>query len=767
MSAPSPWPTEPQTRSSHAGSYDTGVDSGAELDLMKVLFGQKLLTIFLTLAGLGCGYLLFTKAEPVFSSTARVRVFQTRPMATGIDGGHVINAPPPLDTYAVLITSPSHVQAAVQTLVEGTAEEKLIGATDANAFGYVASGLSVRPSTASKEFLEFSFNGPNPADCPKVLGAVVTAFLKYLENSQQGDTEKAVTLIDDARKYLNEDLKVRQQKYNEFKAGAKLVFVGEKARNLHQERMTQIESARASFLIQESQIRSELDSIETALKQGASRETLLLMIDNANRVRGDQADSSGLTAASPAITLASQLLPLVFEEEKLLSSLGSEHPRVREVRRKIELTRAMFEQREPDADHADKSKTRADWLTVYIDSLRQGVKKIEKQRTDLDALFEKEQLSARNLANEENTDQTFRDEIDRTTRLFDTVLDQLQTLNLVKDNGTLKAEVISPPGYGWQAGPAYSKYLGGGAMVGWLIAVGISFLIESSHRGFRGLEDVSRRLGLPVLGTIPMIDQKPSRRELRSQRLDRMAICFHKPASFAAESYRSVRSTIMLGNFGQGIRVLQITSSEAGAGKSTMSANLAISVAQSGKRCLLIDADCRRPAQHKLFELSNDVGLSSIIQDTAELPEAIRSTDVERLDVLTSGPRPSNPSELLMAESFRNLLEKMREAYDFVIVDSPPVLAVTDACIISPHADGILFLTRLNRNSRVVSLRGLERLRMVGAKVIGIVLNAVSQQKSDYGLGRYQYGYRYGYVNEEYFREQPAAPLLNPSDTRS
>lgn len=740
---------------------------------MKVLFGHKLLTIFFTLVGLGCGYFLFTKAVPVYSSSARIRVFQTRPMAASIDATHVINAPPPLDTYSVLITSPSRLNAAVEQFkVENPEpEDTLIGATADTVQSYVASGLRVSPTSTSKEFLDFTFTGPYPSDCPKVLGAVVESFLKYLEDTQQSDTKKAIELIEDAKRYLDEDLKEKQKRYNEFKAGAKLVFVGEKAKNLHQDRMTQIENARATYLIQESQIRSELEALETALKNGASRETLLLMVENTNRVRGESASPAGMNTTSPTASLSSQLLPLVFEEEKLLSSLGSEHPRVREVRRKIELTRAMFEQREPNTEDVNKSNKPSDWLTVYIDSLRQGQEKIKQQLADLDKLFVAEQEAARELSTEENDDQTFRDDIDRTSRLFDTVLDQLQALNLVKESGTLKAELVSPPGYGWQVGPAYGKYLGGGAMVGWLIAVGLSFLIESSNRGFHGLDDVTRRLGLPVLGTIPLIDQKPSRRELRSKLIDRMAICFHKPASFAAEAYRSVRSAIMLGNFGQGIRILQVTSSEAGAGKSTMSTNLAITVAQSGKRCLLIDADCRRPAQHKMFGVTNDIGLSSVIQEKAEIPDAIRTTDVERLDLMTSGPRPSNPSELLMSEAFRNLLEKLRESYDFIVIDSPPVLAVTDAGIVSPHCDGVLFLTRLGRNSRVISVRGIERLRMVGAKVMGVALNAVSQEKSEYGLGRYQggyrYGYGYGYINEEYFREQPAPHSGKAADAKS
>lgn len=752
MSASSPWPTE---HSPQAHAHPPGpMELPSDIDLAKVLFGHKLVTLLLLMIGLGGGYYLFTQAKPIFSSSARVRVFQPRPMTTGLDGRLTINPAPQLETFAVLITSPTHLEGAVKNLKDGD----LLGARGNDMLGYVSSGLVVKESRTGKEFLEFTFDGPHPEDCPIVLNAVVNEFTKYLETSQEGDTKKAIKFIDDAKKLLDKDLHERQLDYNKFKADSKLLFTGEKARNVHQERLLQIESTRSSLLIQEAQLRAELDAIEAAIAQKVSRESLLLMIDTASRQRNDP------NSSSPTASLSSQLLPLIFEEEKLLQSLGSEHPRVREVRRKIELTRAMFENREPD-EEGGKGKPRADWLDIYVDSLRQGLKKLDQQKKDLDALFGNEQNASRELAEQENKDQAFRDDIDRVSRLFDSVLDQLQTLNLAKDNGTLKAEVVSPPAFGWQVGPAYARYLGGGAIVGWLLALILSFLIEASNRGFMSLEDVTRRLHLPVMGTIPLIEQKPVRRELRSKLVDRMAICHHKPASFASEAYRAVRSALFLGQHGNNLRVLQVTSSEAGAGKSTLAANLAISIAQSGKNCLLIDADCRRPTQHTLFGLNNDVGLTTVLKDAAELPDAIRQSDVPRLDLLTSGKRPSNPAELLMAEGFRNLLEKTRDMYDFVVIDTPPVLAVTDGSIISPNVDGVLFITRLGRNARVLCTRGLERLRMVNANVIGVVLNAVRLEQSEYGLGRYHYGYRYYGAGHEYFKDQPALPPESTATT--
>src|SRR5262249_28722871 len=149
---------------------------------------------------------------------------------------------------------------------------------------------------------------------------------------------------------------------------------------------------------------------------------------------------------------------------------------------------------------------------------------------------------------------------------------------------------------------------------------------------------------------------------------------------------------------GQGSQVIQVTSPSKGDGKSTMAANLAVSIAQSGKRVLVVDADFRRPRQHHIFGLAGRVGLATVMAGDAELSTAIPATPVPNLDVLPCGARPTNPAELLTLPRFAELLGELRGRYDFVIVDTPPLLAVSDPSVVAPRVDGVLLTIRVSKN---------------------------------------------------------------------
>src|SRR5262249_37049187 len=153
----------------------------------------------------------------------------------------------------------------------------------------------------------------------------------------------------------------------------------------------------------------------------------------------------------------------------------------------------------------------------------------------------------------------------------------------------------------------------------------------------------------------------------------------------------------------------------------TLAANLAVSIAQSGKRALLIDADFRRPRQHKIFGLSAQTGLCMALAGEAELADAVQECGVDGLSVLPCGPLPPNPAELLTAPRFKEMLDSLREAYDFVLVDTPPLLAVTDASVVAPRVDGVLLTIRVSKNGRPRAERAKEILNTLGANVFGVV----------------------------------------------
>ena len=306
--------------------------------------------------------------------------------------------------------------------------------------------------------------------------------------------------------------------------------------------------------------------------------------------------------------------------------------------------------------------------------------------------------------------------------------------------------------------------LGAGLVVGLLLGAGLAYLADASDKSFRGPDEIRRRLGLPLVGHIPHFKPEAEltrRREAGEATIDPMLVTHLRPKSINAESYRAVRTSLFFSTQGQGHRVIQVTSPNKGDGKSLLCSNLAITIAQSGKRVLLIDADCRRPRQHKVFNVSHDVGLVSVLLGTSMAHEAVQQTTIPGLDILPCGPIPPNPSELLVSPRFKEVLELFRGDYDFVLVDTPPVLAVTDPCVVAGKVDGLIVAIRLTRKGRPDAERAKEILMQVGANIFGIVVNGVAQTSTGvYTAQAYDYTYDYEEddpKNHEYYTEDEEA----------
>jgi capsular exopolysaccharide synthesis family protein len=202
---------------------------------------------------------------------------------------------------------------------------------------------------------------------------------------------------------------------------------------------------------------------------------------------------------------------------------------------------------------------------------------------------------------------------------------------------------------------------------------------------------------------------------------------------------------------GKGHQVIQVTSPNPGDGKSTLTANLAVAIAQSGKRVVLVDCDFRKPRVHKIFGVSPDIGLASVIAGDAELGRAIQPSAVPGLSLLPCGPRPANPAELLTSNRFQEVLDGLKGMFDFVLVDTPPLLAVSDPAVVAPRVDGVLLTVRITRKTRPAAERAREILGALGANVIGVVVNDLQTGKhaGGYGYGyRYSYDYGYGYADQ-------------------
>lgn len=220
----------------------------------------------------------------------------------------------------------------------------------------------------------------------------------------------------------------------------------------------------------------------------------------------------------------------------------------------------------------------------------------------------------------------------------------------------------------------------------------------------------------------------------------RHLIAVTNPKSPISEAYRTLRTNISFSAIDEELKVIMVTSAGPGEGKSTTVANLAATYAQNDKRTVLIELDLRKPTVHRTFKLSNRLGISHVLTKQASLEEVIQDTSVMNLSAITAGMIPPNPSELVGSKALGRIIEQLREQFDQVIIDTPPVLALTDAQLVSTYCDGVVLVAESGKVKRSALLDAKERLEMVKAKIIGVVINnAKRKAKDDY------YYYYYGH----------------------
>lgn len=212
----------------------------------------------------------------------------------------------------------------------------------------------------------------------------------------------------------------------------------------------------------------------------------------------------------------------------------------------------------------------------------------------------------------------------------------------------------------------------------------------------------------------------------------RAIITVDNPASVHAEAYRTLRTNVQWSSIESPLRTLLVTSAEQGAGKSTTAVNLAASFALMGKKTVIVDADMRRPSQHCYFNKSNRTGLSNLLKGQFTLSQTIQDTHIEGLSLLPSGTPPHNPAELLATQRMDEVLEELKQEYEFVLLDTTPVLAVTDAQVLGAKVDGVLFVLQCRSTKRDMAKKAIGQLEYMKSNVIGTVLNRIKKMKYSY-----------------------------------
>ncbi|MBL9135244.1 MAG: polysaccharide biosynthesis tyrosine autokinase [Verrucomicrobiales bacterium] len=283
------------------------------------------------------------------------------------------------------------------------------------------------------------------------------------------------------------------------------------------------------------------------------------------------------------------------------------------------------------------------------------------------------------------------------------------------------------------------------------VGLGLAFFVNYLDDSIKSQDDIENYLNLPFLGYVPNI---------KAGNLHERDLHAHlHPRSSAAESFRTLRAAISLAARADKMRVFGVTSSIPSEGKSLCASNFAIVTAQSGSKTVLVDADLRRPSVHKAFQIHAPVGLADYLQDPkVQLDDITHKSDVPNLDVIACGPIPANPSELLDTPQMEKLLGELRQRYDRVVIDCPPISAVSDPLVMGAKSDGILYVMKFKKIRREHARRSVQRIQDAGIQVVGVLLNDIDFE------GRDSYYYSYYYYQNQYYSHYRTEPTSKKSE---
>jgi capsular exopolysaccharide synthesis family protein len=406
------------------------------------------------------------------------------------------------------------------------------------------------------------------------------------------------------------------------------------------------------------------------------------------------------------------------EHDALAVKYGEQHPTMRTLAEEIEVLEAQL------AAEKREIISSAEFDVQQANAVEQGLRAAAREAHSAGLDLNLREIEYRRL----NHDR------DNKTKLYEIVLQRLTETDLTRmlkithvrvlDRALLPVAPVSPN---------FMKNVISALLAGLLLGLAAAFFVSRLDRSVRSLQSVEG-LGIEVLGVIPHLggpgprtkaDSESSPKHISPARSPGELIVVDEPMSPAAETFRMIRTNLTFMSPDDPLRSFVVTSALPFEGKTTIASNLAISLAQFGRSVLLVDSDLRRPRLHRVLEVDNDLGLSTLVEGRTSLRAALHKTKIDGLSVLTSGPIPHNPSELLHSAAFAQVKEDLSEHFDYVLFDSPPMGAVTDAAILAPQVDGVLLVVR------------------AGTSTLHAVSGARKQYR--YGAGSYTYRSAHGY----------------------
>lgn len=744
-----------------------GEDIG--FDFWGVLNRRKWLIFLGLVTGVALGYLYDIQTEKIYQSEAVIRIEPRNPMAFPISRSEAML--PETDNFARRHDRIINQEITVHNCLINNnlfVLDSLSDLPEDEAIAEVLANLEIEPEREDPYNFKLAFRSTDGNDSQTILNNLIETYRIELEEEYNDKSDQYVTLLKDVKHQFDTSYKNVVEQIRQMRGQITSPVVAENGRNIHQLRIQDL-SGRIdllkielnNYLASKERILEALNSGEEAMKEQiwilAQNKELALNSGSEQMLRSEYELSQKTAQAEIALNAAKM-------------RLGTSHPTVKSLAAQA----AMWRQFAKDNALSSSSLNKESDDTIlkrYLMAIEQSIFDAKSNLQEATKEFDFHVTEEEKLSQVREAIADLTRERDYIEGLLTTARDKILEIDASEDlNGGNKQEgftfrSLQVAGYGDVVWPILPVSLGIGGMIGLLFGFGLGCLVDLADKTFHNPDEIVKQLNLPLIGHVPVINQN-KRYLVENSSIDPILCSYHRPKSQTAEAFRAVRTALYFNTQGKEHSVIQVTSPTPGDGKTTLAANLAVSIAQSGKRCLLVDADMRRPRQAANFGIKASEGFATILSGQSHWRDVICDCpEVGGLSILPVGNKPNNPAELSSLPAVKDLIEELREEYDFVIIDTPPLLAVTDPCPIAARVDGVILTLRIKKNVRISAERASEILSNLGANIIGLVVNGVGAQSgygSQYTYGAYRagyayngYGYGYGYgYGSKYYDEQ-------------
>ncbi|MCC6424008.1 MAG: polysaccharide biosynthesis tyrosine autokinase [Phycisphaerales bacterium] len=647
-------------------------------------------------------------ATPVYRSSSRLYI-EPAEQSFNADSPETMQSKNYLDTQCEVLRSTPILMTALET---PTVKDSVTLAASTDRLHTLKSALTAEVGKKD-DLIEVAFESAHPEEATAIVDAVVQSYMDYQSKQKHTNATEVLKVLEHEKQQRETELQEKLKAMIAFKlANGTLSFQDDRG-NIIVQRLVRLSEALTAAELQTMDAKA---AYESAVQMTSDPAKLQLLVD-ADRRRGKFGDDREYEQ------LRTDLNNAEIRMAAMQRQFAPNHPQVQTLKVLVEKLKARL------LDHNQR------FAQGYLEAARQDLAVAQQKEASIRATFDAQRKEASELNSKAGEYAVLEADYQRAQRMNEALEGRIKDARMMRTAPSLNVTVLEPARAETSpVRPRKGMLLGMSLVLGLMLGIAAAFLQSWADGRIQSGEELRMVAGVPVLCAVPhILGRLTSSERGQKTHLD--------PMSDAAEAYRNVRTAVYFGLRQARARTLVVTSPTQGEGKSTLAANLAITMAQAGDRVLLIDADLRKPSLTRIFGLDEEHGLTHLLSGDETQDRAIQSTRVERLDVLACGPVPGNPAEVLNSQRFAALLNELSGQYDRILLDSPPVLPFADARILGSVCDATLMVLRVQKSTRRMFEDAHNSLLSVGASVLGVVVNDLprSRDRSAYYGSSYSY----------------------------